>query len=83
MEAVAQWSLPPAVVPTRVGGNPLSKRALLMTWKKLRVDILNLFMNYEISMKSHLILDTRWLYLTMYIVRLNMEFTGIVLICYR
>lgn len=38
--AVALWSLPPAVVPTRVGGNPSSKQALLMTWKKLRVDIL-------------------------------------------
>lgn len=43
--AVALWSLPPAVVPTRVGGNPSSKQVLLMTWKKLRVDIL--FVNIE------------------------------------
>lgn len=43
--AVALWSLHPAVVPTRVGGNPSSKQALLMTWKKLRVDIL--FVNIE------------------------------------
>lgn len=45
MGAVVLWSLPQAVVPTRVGENPSSKQALLMTWKKLRVDIL--FVNIE------------------------------------
>lgn len=92
--AVALWSPPPAVVPTRVGGNPSSKQALLMTWKKLRVDIL--FVNIEYfwmiinqidinRWRVILWLDTRclntYLDINMYIVGLNMEFTGIVLIC--
>lgn len=84
--AVALWSPPPAVVPTRVGGNPSSKQALLMTWKKLRVDILFVNIAYfrmiinQIDINRWRVilwLDTRclntYLDINMYIVGLNMK----------